>query len=216
MIIGLRVGPGVGNTFVDGLARFSAESWWEILFYVCVMRIQALRVDCKGHILASLLCTFLIMWTDKLSAAPQGPPHYMKVILLATCCTFWVDYKEWCSIWHMMLVIIISCRYIWVSQVVLVIKNTPANAGNIGDAGLIPGLGRSPGWGHGYPFQYSCLENPMDRGAWQSMVHRVAKSQTWVKQLNMHTCGYTHCASILHWNIETQKEWGGSGAKSAS
>ena len=58
------------------------------------------------------------------------------------------------------------------------IKNTPANAGNIGDAGLIPGLGRSPGGGHGYPFQYSCLENPMDRGAWQSMVHRVAKSQT--------------------------------------
>ena len=78
----------------------------------------------------------------------------------------------------MMLVIIISCRYIWVSQVVLVIKNTPANAGNIGDAVLIPGLGRSPGGGHGYPFQYSCLENPMDRGAWQSMVHRVAKSQT--------------------------------------
>jgi len=78
----------------------------------------------------------------------------------------------------MMLVTIISCRYIWVSQVVLVIKNTAANAGNIGDAGLIPGLGRSPGGGHGYPFQYSCLENPMDRGAWQSMVHRVAKSQT--------------------------------------
>ena len=58
------------------------------------------------------------------------------------------------------------------------IKNTPASAGNIGDAGLIPGLGRSPGGGHGYPSQYSCLENPMDRGAWQSMVHRVAKSQT--------------------------------------
>ena len=61
---------------------------------------------------------------------------------------------------------------------VTVIKNPPANAGNIRDADLIPGLGRSPGGGHGYPFQYSCLENPMDRGAWQSMVHRVAKSQT--------------------------------------
>ena len=46
------------------------------------------------------------------------------------------------------------------------------------DLGLIPGLGRSPGEGNGNPFQYSCLENPMDRGAWQATVHEVAKSQT--------------------------------------
>ena len=59
------------------------------------------------------------------------------------------------------------------SQVMLVVKNLP---GNIRDTGLIPGSGRSPGGGHGNPFQYSCLENPMDRGAWQAMVHRVAKS----------------------------------------
>ena len=51
------------------------------------------------------------------------------------------------------------------SQVVLMVKNPPANAGDITDADLIPGLGRSPGAGHGNPFQYSCLENPMDRGA---------------------------------------------------
>ena len=49
---------------------------------------------------------------------------------------------------------------------------------NAGDAGLIPGSGRSPGGGHGNPLQYSCLENPMDRGAWWAEVHRVAKSQT--------------------------------------
>ena len=56
-----------------------------------------------------------------------------------------------------------------------VVKNLPVN---IGDTGLIPGLGRSPGEGNSYPLQYSCLENPMDRGAWQATVHGVAKSQT--------------------------------------
>ena len=53
------------------------------------------------------------------------------------------------------------------------VKNTPADAG---DEGLIPGLGRSPGGGHGIPLQHSCLENPMDRGDWWAIVHRVAKS----------------------------------------
>ena len=54
------------------------------------------------------------------------------------------------------------------SQVALVVENPPANAGGIGDLGLIPGPGRSPGGGHGNPLQYSCLENPMHRGAWQA------------------------------------------------
>ena len=54
------------------------------------------------------------------------------------------------------------------SQMALVVKNSPANAGEKRDAGLIPGSGRSPGEGHGYPLQYSCLENPMDRGAWRA------------------------------------------------
>ena len=61
---------------------------------------------------------------------------------------------------------------------VLVVKNPPANIGDVRDAGSIPGLGRSPGGGHGNPLQYSCLENPMDSTAWQAMVHRVVKSQT--------------------------------------
>ena len=63
------------------------------------------------------------------------------------------------------------------SQVALV-KNPPANTGDIKDESLIPGSGRSPGGGHGNPLQCSCLENPMDRGAWQATVHRVAKSLT--------------------------------------
>ena len=57
----------------------------------------------------------------------------------------------------------------------LVVKNPLANAGNIRDVSLIPGSGRSPGGGHSNPFQYSCLENSMDRGLWWSTVHRVAK-----------------------------------------
>ena len=65
-----------------------------------------------------------------------------------------------------------------VSQVALVIKNPPANAG---DLGSIPGLGRSPGVGHGNPLQYSCLDNPMDREAWQATVRSIAKSQTQLK-----------------------------------
>ena len=58
---------------------------------------------------------------------------------------------------------------------VLVVKNLPANAGDVRDVGLIPGLGRSPGEGNGNSLQYSCLENPMDREAWQATVHGVAK-----------------------------------------
>ena len=56
-----------------------------------------------------------------------------------------------------------------------VIKNLPANAGDTGDAGLLPGSGRSPGGRHGNPLQYSCLENPMDRGAWRATVHGVPR-----------------------------------------
>ena len=67
---------------------------------------------------------------------------------------------------------------LWTSQVVLVVKNPTANAENIKDPGSIPGSGRSPGGGHEKPFQYSCLENPMDRGAWLATVHGVTKSQT--------------------------------------
>ena len=64
------------------------------------------------------------------------------------------------------------------SQVALVIKNSPGDAGDIKDTRSIPGLGRSPGEGHGDRLWHSCLENPMDRGAWQVAVHRVAQSWT--------------------------------------
>ena len=69
------------------------------------------------------------------------------------------------------------------------VKNPPANAGDIKNAGSIPGLGRSPGGRHGNPFQYSCQENPMDRGAWQTRAHGVAQSRTQLKRQHCtHRC----------------------------
>ena len=64
----------------------------------------------------------------------------------------------------------------WVSQVALVVNYLPADAGDVREVGSIPGSGRSPGGGHGNPLQYSYLKNPMDRGAWWAIDHRVAKS----------------------------------------
>jgi len=71
--------------------------------------------------------------------------------------------------------------------VALVVKNPSADAGGIRAVGSIPGSGRSPGEGNGNPFQYSYLENPMDRGAWWATVHGVKKSWTGLKQLSTHT-----------------------------
>ena len=75
------------------------------------------------------------------------------------------------------------------SQVVLVVKYPPVNAGDERDAGSIPRFGRSPGGGK--PLQYSCLENPMDREAWQATVHRVPKSQTQLSDNAQHTLSNT-------------------------
>ena len=72
-------------------------------------------------------------------------------------------------------------------KVTLVVKDLPVNAGDRKDAGSIPGLGRSSGVGNGNPLQYSCLGNPMDRGAWWATVHGIAKSWTRVS-----TQAHTH------------------------
>ena len=84
-----------------------------------------------------------------------------------------------------------------VSQMVLVVKNPPANAEDLRDAGLIPGWGRSPGGGHGNPLQCFCLENPHgQRSLVGYIVHGVAKSQTRLKWLNTHAWPFTeqmHC-----------------------
>ena len=68
------------------------------------------------------------------------------------------------------------------------------SACSAGDLGLIPGFGRSPGEGNGNPLQYSCLENPMDGGAWQATVHRVTKGQTWLSDFTL----YAHLNNLRH------------------
>ena len=95
---------------------------------------------------------------------------------------------------------ILQCSAMVNSWVVLVVKNLPAKARDTGDLGLIPGSGRSPGGGNGNTLQYSCLENPTDRGALKAMVHRVTKSWTQLKQLSTHMCACTHThIYILGW-----------------
>ena len=85
------------------------------------------------------------------------------------CCSSWACKESDMIEWLDRLTIV----FIWASQVALLVKNPLANAGDTRDLGLIPGSGRSPGVEDDNPFQYSCLENPMDRGAWQATVHRV-------------------------------------------
>ena len=91
-------------------------------------------------------------------------------------------------------------------QGALVVKKLPANAGDIRDAGSIPGLGRTPGGGHGNPLQYCCLENPMERGAWWTIVHRVTESQT---QLRQQLC-------IALWKVNHSTRYSKSGPQSES
>ena len=102
------------------------------------------------------------------------------------------------------------------SQVALVIKNLPANTGHVRDAGLIPGSGRFPGGGNDNPLQYSCLENPMDRGAWWATVHGVSRSRTRLKRLstqllrNGHKWGGSAPLGVLWHPLLSQWTWGGS------
>ena len=95
-------------------------------------------------------------------------------------------------------------------------------AGDITSGGLIPGSGRSPGRGHGSPLQNSCLENPMDRGAWQAAVHRVAKSQTRRKRLHTHTHTHTHTqvtvtclTSVARTEVRSRGQRQGGGQRAA-
>ena len=90
------------------------------------------------------------------------------------------------------------CSMTGASQVLLVVKNPPASAGDIRDTGSIPGLGRSPGGGrHGKALQSSCLENPMDRGAWRAAVHGVENESDTTEQ--QHVCMHAQEGTLAVW-----------------
>ena len=97
------------------------------------------------------------------------------------------------------------------SQVSLAVKNPPASAGDIRDAGSIPDLGRFPGGRCGNPLQYSHLENPMDRGAWRAAVHRVTERWTRLKRLSLQACGMmrrnVHWIALLGWVPRSMARW---------
>ena len=88
--------------------------------------------------------------------------------LLAAKYSHWLNHSKY---------LLVVTHLVQASQVALVVKKPPTNAGEVRNAGSVPGLGRSPGLGHNNPFQSSCLEKPMDRGAWWATVHRVTKRQ---------------------------------------
>ena len=97
-------------------------------------------------------------------------------------CDFWIISQIWSS-----MELLSNCmRWDGVFQAALTVKNLFVNAGNIKDTGSIPGWGRPPGERQGNPLLYSCLENSMDIGDWRPIIHRVAKSQTWLKRLSIH------------------------------
>ena len=101
-----------------------------------------------------------------------------------------------------------STRLPWASQVMLVVKNPPANAGDTRDTGSIPGTGRYLAGGNGNPLQYSSLGNSRDREAWWSIAHRVTKSRTWLKQLSTHTQPSLWSSShICTWLLEKPQIW---------
>ena len=98
------------------------------------------------------------------------------------------------------------------------VKNLPASAGDVRDVSSVSESGRSSGGGCGNPFQYFCLENPMDRGAWQAIVQKVTKSWTWLKQLTQHSTveifyqtAHSQIA-IRHTRLMTPKMWLVAGA----
>ena len=85
----------------------------------------------------------------------------------------------------------------------LVVKNSPADAGDLRDTGSIPGLGTSPGGGHGNLLQYSCLENPMDKGAFWATVYWVTKSWTPLNKLSTHHARTQKCQCVKNLEVTT-------------
>ena len=104
--------------------------------------------------------------------------HFCTFILTVKC----LEAKLWDYIWCIYILVYV---HLGDSSGKNKKENPPANAGVVRYTGLIPRSGKSPGGGHSNPGQYSCLENPMDRGAWRATVHGVTHNRTWLKWLSM-------------------------------
>ena len=115
-------------------------------------------------------------WTTRALASVSFSLHFSLFHLLGTI--------------HLRTSILKSCSGVSVG------KESACNAGDTGDKGSTPGSGRYPRGGNGNPLQYSCLENPMDRGAWSATALGVAKIQTWLKRLSTHTHTHTHTHTL--------------------
>ena len=123
----------------------------------------------------------------KTTSWPFSPISWIKSgRLVAVCWSGGSWLPRCCKKWKLTLIYEIGD-----SQVVLVVKKLPADAGVTGDMDSVPGSGRSPGEGNGNPLQYSCLENPTEREAWRAIVRGAAKSRTRLKQLSMHAMKLT-------------------------
>ena len=115
---------------------------------------------------------YCVCLLDIVCSVPEDTVDYLIYIKYVACL-----YKSYIFIYLYILYACICVLNIWSSQMVLVVRSLPANAEGIRDVGLILGLGRFPEEGIGYPLQYFCLENFLDRGALLALVHRVAKSR---------------------------------------
>ena len=122
-------------------------------------------------------------------------PLSLLAVLWVVCA---VNIRMWISpfIWF-------ASRCVWLSS-----KESACTAGDAGDMGLIPGSGRSPGGGHGNPFQYSCLKNPMDRGAWWATVHGVTKSWTWLSTHAHRWVCFCCCSATMNILRHVSRSWG--------
>ena len=131
---------------------------------------------------------------------PPGKPTYVSIYLYIHTHTHTYVYIYIC---------------IWASQVALVVRNPPAKAGDLRDLGSIPESGRSPGGWRGNLLQFSCLENPLGRGAWRAIAHRVTKQWRWLKWFSTHAHTYVYiytcvCLFMVHssWNLSSQiRDW---------
>ena len=92
-------------------------------------------------------------------------------------------------------------------------KELAWNAVATGDTGSIPGWGKCPGGGHGHPLQFSCLENPVDKGAWQATVYSVPQSRTWLKWLSTNAVFTYKCSAQFCWRWGHQMLWRKRGYK---